>query len=81
MQPIPALLAARQAAERAFVPDPRPWVPHISLLYGHLTAAERDAAAAGLPALPASVRLSVLVLVDTIGPAEQWVERARFTLR
>ena len=67
-------------AERCCGTDVRPWVPHISLLYGHLSTTDRAAAIAGLPPRPPTVRLSALALVETIGPAECWIERARFPL-
>ena len=76
----PPLQEARERAEEIFGADARPWTPHISLLYGHLTAAARSAALATLPPVPATVRLSTLALVETIGPAEAWTERARFPL-
>ena len=78
--PAPMLQTARMEAERIFAMPSRPWTPHISLLYGALSASQRADAIADLPPLPDRVRLSTLVLVGTIGPAEQWVELARFSL-
>ena len=76
-----ALQAARSAAEAAFGVPPRPWRPHISLLYGALTAPARASLIAALPDLPPTVRFSRLSLVRTVGPAESWTTLAAHPLR
>lgn len=75
-----SLRDARELAEQICGAAARPWVPHISLLYGHLTTAARAAAIATLAPAPSTVSLSTLALVETVGPAEDWIVRARFPL-
>lgn len=76
-----ALREARAAAEAGFGVPARPWSPHISLLYGDLSAEARTRIAADLPPLPTAVRLSTLALVATVGPAERWRELGRWRLQ
>lgn len=76
-----ALREARAAAEAGFGVPARPWSPHISLLYGDLSAEARARIAADLPPLPTAVRLSTLALVATVGPAERWRELGRWRLQ
>ncbi|MDG1478552.1 MAG: hypothetical protein P8R54_03130 [Myxococcota bacterium] len=75
------LQSARDAAADAFGVPARPWLPHISLLYGDLRADQTARITEGLPTLPTAVRFSTLVLAATIGPTEAWSELGRWRLQ
>jgi 2'-5' RNA ligase len=80
VSPSAELLAARaEALHLAGMPD-RPFTPHLSLLYGDLPAETRSLAILGLPPMPASIHLTHLALVRTVGPAQDWIELRRWAL-
>jgi len=74
VRPTPALLAAREAAQRAFPNAPVvPYMPHVSLLYGHPSPETKQAIIAGLRgALPPSFEARTLVAYDTGTSLADW---------
>jgi len=77
----PGLLAARSAACAALGGSPTAsFLPHISLLYGELPVATRADICQRLTPLPPGFVARELVLVNTVGPAEQWTEMGRYPL-
>jgi hypothetical protein len=68
-------LTFRRTAEVAFE-------PHLSLLYGSLSSAERELLVAELtPRLPARLTCTALEVVRTQGPVAEWRSLARFDIR
>ena len=77
----PPLLAARRTACAALGASPTAtFLPHISLLYGDQPAQTRAQICHSLKTIPRGFHARELVLVNTVGPAEQWSEMARFPL-
>ena len=77
--PTPELLAVREAAQQAFPEAPvEPYRPHLSLLYGDLSAEIKRTVVEGLRGtLPASFEARTLVLVQTGDAVADW----RYPLR
>lgn len=59
-----------------------PFEPHLSLVYGRLTAEDKEPIVANLtPRLPSRLVCTALEVVRTGGPAADWRSLARFDLR
>jgi 2'-5' RNA ligase len=79
--PTPGLLSARRMACVALNGDPTAaFLPHVSLLYGDIPADQRAEICRDIPSPVARFIARELVLVDTVGPTEQWTELGRWPL-
>ena len=59
-----------------------PFEPHLSLVYGRLSPADKEPLIAELtPRLPSRLACTALEVVRTEGPAADWRSLARFDLR
>jgi 2'-5' RNA ligase len=81
VEPTPALRALHEEA-RASIPAPQgPYLPHLSLAYGRLDAAQVDALSRELaPRLPPEITVAHLDAVRTDGPVRAWRREHRFDL-
>ena len=74
VQPTDALLALRRIVEAKWGPTTKEYFPHLSLMYGDVEEAEREKVAHELQAanVPRSITCSMIAVVDSRGPADQW---------
>jgi 2'-5' RNA ligase len=81
--PATSLRAAHARAAEAFGRRPDPdFLPHLSLVYGHLPAGEKARIGASVrPDLPAAFEAAFLHVWRTEGAVGEWASRARFELR
>lgn len=82
VRPTPELLAAREAAQQAFPDVPAaPYMPHLSLLYGHPTTETKRAIVEALRGtLPPSFQVRTLVVNQTGGAVADWRDALRANL-
>lgn len=82
VQSISELLTLRSNAIEAFGLNPsKPYLPHISLLYGTLSLSEKQALANSLPLqFPCAVPVSSIALWSVEGFPHQWYEVEQYAL-
>jgi hypothetical protein len=82
VEPAASLRAAHVRAGEAFdVPPDAAYLPHLSLVYGRLDAAEKDRIAASVVSdVPATIALTAIEVWRTEGPVGEWRLRRRFPL-
>jgi hypothetical protein len=82
VEPAASLRAAHAHAAAAFQVSPDPeYLPHLSLVYGHLDTAEKgDVAAAVVSEVPSTIRLEAIEVWRTEGPVREWRLSGRFPL-
>jgi len=77
----PALLQAHALAQEAFgLASAEPFRPHLSLVYGHLDHAEKQAARSAAGDLSASFIADSLHAMDTSGEVARWRRLANYPL-
>jgi 2'-5' RNA ligase len=80
--PTPELRRVRAAAERIFGASAEPFRPHMSLVYGDLPRATKDAVAREIEATRfAAFAPDVLEAVETSGTPERWPSKVQVALR
>ena len=78
VDPIPQLVDLNAACQKEFGPSSKPYFPHLSLLYGDISAERRNELSAlvngGLEVgkVPKSLEIKEAVFVRCEGPADGW---------
>ncbi len=82
VEPATSLRDAHALAAKTFgVPPDADYLPHLSLVYGSLDAAEKDRiAAAAVAEVPPTITLTAIEVWRTEGPVGEWRLRRRFPL-
>jgi hypothetical protein len=82
VEPAASLRAAHVHAAHAFGVSPDPdYLPHLSLVYGRLDAAEKDRISASVVSeVPPTIAVTAVEVWRTEGPVAEWRSRGRFPL-